>query len=264
MLNISYGFQEVSILDLADLIIVGVVEEKILVQSEKEDMESRDQILDHPTLKNKYKFFGEEEVVNIYQKPATLFERFIKLFVPVGGWCVEMCAGTSPLARQAMRMGRNCLAIDKNERMIRASHELLNKYINDRIKEKEREEKRIEKGASQVTETEALQETVEIQSTQQSTCEYCGFNEVSSAMTSCQICNKFICNYHLVPRAVTSGNDLFTCPDCAVCYPSSCGYQGPVSDFVICYKCKHCFCKASHLSAVTLSKDGDICTECLQ
>lgn len=235
-----------------------------MVYCDKDDMESRDQILEHPTLKTKFKFLGEEQVVNVYQKPTTLFERFINLFVPKGGWCVELCSGTSPMARQALKMGRNCLAIDKNERMIRASHELLLKFINKEIKAKEKREKEEEKLESQMEEPVASQEGVEIQSTQQTKCEYCGKEEVASAMTACQVCQKFICNFHLVPRAVTSGNDLFTCPDCAVCYPSSCGYQGPVKDFAICLKCKHCFCRASHLSAVTLENEGYICDECKQ
>src|SRR5690606_23142361 len=61
--------------------------------------------------------------------------------MPPNGLCLELFSGTAPLARASLRMGYNCISIDKFSEQTKNAYDITIKFVKELEKEEIEEEK---------------------------------------------------------------------------------------------------------------------------
>lgn len=207
---------------------------------------------------------NDKSVANIYQHQPEALKIYLDLLVPPNGVCVELFAGTAPLARAALAHGSSCISIDKFQTQIKTAYDLTSKFVKALEKEKEKSVSDDVNMVEKQNESKEQSENDDNLETQQNTQVACGVcmekftNEEN--LVICECCGLKVHEATCFYKKAFDASTYSFCRNCSLC--AFCGIKDKRSNLKICTKCKNEYCNDHSKTGKRENPNSWICGNC--
>lgn len=242
---------------------------------------------------------NDSQVSNIYQHSEDNLDLYLDILMPPNGLCLELCSGTAPLARAALRMGFNCISIDKFVEQSKNAQDITVKFVkglerkdieelDPKEKTRKKKKNRMKKIPEDSQEADEEQEECESQQqahtsgddveiipeTQQSqqgelaqqtkfTCVSCLLELSSGDQTStCDGCSGKCHSLDCISTKEFEGKKYTFCKNCTLC--EHCEETIKKDSASYCVDCKMTFCPAHTANGKNVPGKGWLCGVCVR